>query len=230
MSKFSISFVIFLFFHSSIAAANTNVQGKITILDAKGNIKNDQSGVVVFLDEWEETPLTFHHPQREAMKQVNKQFVPQVLPIVVGTIVDFPNDDLIFHNVFSYSKTKSFDLGIYKQGKAKSITFDQTGLVKVYCNIHSHMIGYILILSNPFFTVTDVNGNFAIPEVPMGKATLRTWSARSLSFPERKIQITPEGILGEDGAPIEKLEFQIKEDVISIEHKNKWGKDYPSKY
>src|SRR5256885_13468033 len=96
-------------------------------------------------------------------------FTPPVLPIMQGTTVEFPNDDPIFHNVFSLSKTKPFDLGLYKRGTNKSVTFDQPGLVKVYCNIHEKMIGYIAVLENPYFTLTDKEGKFKIADVPPGK-------------------------------------------------------------
>ena len=102
------------------------------------------------------------------MDQRDQTFVPHVLAITVGTIVDFPNSDLTFHNVFSLSKTKSFDLGRYSRGQSKSVRFDRPGVVQVFCDIHSHMSAYILVFAHRYFAVTDEAGRFTIAGVPPG--------------------------------------------------------------
>lgn len=109
------------------------------------------------------------------LNQKNIAFEPHILPIVVGTTVRFPNSDLVFHNVFSYSKPKTFDLGRYPKGKSKYITFDKPGIVKVFCEIHSQMSAIIIVLENPYFSLTDENGNFSIPDVPPGTYKLAVW-------------------------------------------------------
>lgn len=112
---------------------------------------------------------------RAAMDQRDQTFVPHVLAITVGTTVDFPNSDLTFHNVFSLSKTKSFDLGRYSRGKSKAVRFDRPGVVRVFCDIHSHMSAFILVFAHRYFAVTDQAGNYAISGVPPGTYTLAVW-------------------------------------------------------
>lgn len=109
------------------------------------------------------------------LRQRGQAFVPRVLPIRVGTVVDFPNDDPFYHNVFSYSSAKRFDLGRYGKGKSRSETFEQPGLVKVFCDIHSDMAAYILVLETPHFTVPENGGEFAISDVPAGTYLATAW-------------------------------------------------------
>jgi len=109
---------------------------------------------------------------RARMDQRNETFVPHVLAITVGTTVDFPNSDPVFHNVFSLSKTRSFDLGRYPAGRSKAVRFDRPGVVQVFCEIHSHMSAYILVFSHRFFSVTDDEGGYRIDQVPPGTGAL----------------------------------------------------------
>ena len=110
------------------------------------------------------------------MDQRDEQFVPHILAITVGTRVDFPNNDTKFHNVFSLSPIKTFDLGRYPVGHFKSVVFDKPGIVPVSCDIHAHMRAYILVFSHPFFAVTDGDGLYAIAGVPAGPYTIVAWS------------------------------------------------------
>jgi plastocyanin len=115
------------------------------------------------------------------LDQRDLTFHPQVLPVLVGTTVDFPNKDNLFHNVFSYSSPKEFDLGRYPTGDSKSVRFDKTGVVRVYCDIHSHMNATILVLDNPFFAVPDDGGSFVIKNIPNGMYMARLWYGRELA-------------------------------------------------
>jgi plastocyanin len=118
-----------------------------------------------------------NHP---LLDQRNLEFHPRVLPILVGTTVDFPNRDNLFHNVFSYSQTKEFDLGRYPRNDSRSVTFDQPGVVRVYCDIHAHMSATILVLRNPYFTVPSETGAYALQHIPEGKYTLVCWYDRDV--------------------------------------------------
>lgn len=109
------------------------------------------------------------------MAQKDKMFVPSVLAVSVGTTVDFPNLDPFFHNVFSYSKTKQFDLGRYPKGESQRVTFDKPGIVKVFCEIHFSMRAYVHVLETPYLTTSDEKGNFVIKNVEPGKYTLNIW-------------------------------------------------------
>ncbi len=116
-------------------------------------------------------------PKKHAvLNQKNQTFIPRVMAVLVGTTVDFPNNDKIFHNVFSFREGRRFDLGMYPPGASKSVTFDKPGLVKIFCNIHSNMVAFVWVLENPYFAVTDAEGKFTINDVPPGKYQLRVWS------------------------------------------------------
>ncbi len=166
------------------------------------------------------------HP---TMASKDKAFVPQVLPVLEGTTVDFPNDDHILHNVFSLSKIKPFDLGLFNHGAKKDVNFSKSGLVKVYCNIHEAMVGYILILENPFFTKTDSSGNFTISDVPTGKYKVVAWHRYSSDTSSKDIILggaKEVSVGGKDAA----VNFELVEDSRVTKHTNKWGKDYKDKY
>jgi plastocyanin len=110
-----------------------------------------------------------------SMASEDMKFTPEILPILVGTSVVFPNKDDTIHNAFSISDAKKFDLGRYGYGEENSVHFDKPGSVFVYCKIHPHMTGYILVLENPYFTLTDGKGNYSIPNVPAGNYTVVSW-------------------------------------------------------
>jgi len=112
------------------------------------------------------------------LDQKNETFVPHVLPVPLGTRVRFLNSDDVYHNVFSFSPAKTFDLGRYKKGKTRSVMFDKPGIVKVYCDIHTHMNAFILVLENPYFSLTRDNGSFEIKDIPAGSYVLKAWHGR----------------------------------------------------
>ena len=112
---------------------------------------------------------------RARMDQRNESFVPHLLAITVGTTVDFPNNDRTYHNVFSLSKGQRFDLGRYGNGHSKAVRFDHPGVVRVFCDIHSHMNAFILVFNHRFFNITDPDGSYEIDGVPPGTYTLVAW-------------------------------------------------------
>jgi plastocyanin len=128
---------------------------------------------------------------RVSMDQRNETFVPHLLAITVGTTVDFPNNDRTYHNVFSLSKARRFDLGRYATGRSKSIRFDRPGIVRVFCEIHSHMNAFILVFSHRFFAVSDGDGRYQIDAVPPGTYTLVAW-VEGVIRDAKSITITPE--------------------------------------
>lgn len=109
------------------------------------------------------------------LDQRNETFVPHVLAVMVGTVVSFPNSDRTYHNVFSLSRAKRFDLGRYASGRSKSVRMDRPGVVRVFCDIHSHMNAFVLVFNHPFFDVTDPDGRFELPDVPPGTYTIVGW-------------------------------------------------------
>jgi plastocyanin len=120
-------------------------------------------------------------------------FSPHVLPVMVGTTVEWPNDDGIYHNVFSMSDAKQFDLGLYKGNPPeKRVTFDKTGRVDVFCSIHENMHCVVLVLQNPYFATTDENGDYKIPNIPPGTYTIKAWHER-LPADEKQIVVPTNG-------------------------------------
>jgi len=109
------------------------------------------------------------------MDQRNETFVPGVLSVTAGTRVDFPNNDETFHNVFSLSKPKRFDLGRYGRGKSKTVHFTSPGVVRVFCDIHSHMSAFVLVFNHPYHATTDEAGRYAIENIPPGTYTVEAW-------------------------------------------------------
>ena len=145
---------------------------------------------VVYLESAPRGAFEQNEPDRAVMDQRNETFVPHVLAVTTGTTVEFPNSDRIYHNVFSLSKTRPFDLGRYAVGRSKSVRFDRPGIVRVFCDIHSHMSAFILVFGHPFFSVTDAAGRYRIDNVPPGNYTLVAWNegvasaSRPVSVPD----------------------------------------------
>ncbi len=116
------------------------------------------------------------HEGRAVMDQRHETFVPYVLAITVGTTVDFTNSDRTYHNVFSLSKPRRFDLGRYAAGQSKAVRFDRPGVVRVFCEIHSHMSAFILVFNHRYFATTDADGRYRIDNVPPGAYTIVAWN------------------------------------------------------
>jgi plastocyanin len=126
-------------------------------------------------------PTDTNQTVRVDTKRVNQQgamFTPHVLPVVAGTTVEWPNNDNIYHNVFSMSEAKPFDLGLYKNPEVKRVTFDKAGRVDVFCSIHANMSCVVVVLENPWFAVADEHGRYAITNVPAGPYQLKAWHER----------------------------------------------------
>jgi plastocyanin len=134
---------------------------------------------VVNVSDVEAPPDAHQPPPRATVTQRDGTFVPHVLPIVVGTVVEWPNADDVFHNVFCMSETTPFDLGLYKHGDdAKSVVFPKTGRMEVFCSIHTKMNCIVLVLPNPWFARTNDSGHYTIQNVPAGTYKLRAWHER----------------------------------------------------
>lgn len=195
------------------------VNVKVSAIDK--TLKADHSNVVVFLDGKTSGSPPYAHRIEPIISQINQRFQPRILPIVKGTTVAFPNDDEILHNVFSLSKPRAFDLDVYQPGKTKTVTFQNPGLVKLYCNIHPNMSCSILVLNNPYFGVSNRKGVCVITDVPDGEYTLRSWNALGAES-QKKIVISENSV--------SRAEFKIVETRRSGKHKNKFGQSYRGKY
>src|SRR5438309_1299855 len=151
------------------------VQAKRYEIVTKGGVLSTQPPLaVVYLDG------VFPEPDSLPTKQVTQKdltFIPALLPVRVGTKVEFPSLDDTYHNIFSYSPAKRFDLGRYRPDErpVPSQVFDKQGLVTLRCDIHEHMRGLTLVLNTPYFVMTDVNGQFRLSGLPAGRYTLKVW-------------------------------------------------------
>jgi plastocyanin len=170
---------IWLFF--AMAPFVISAPARAADIKIKGHVKLEpstpkkKSEAVVFLEGDFSSQLK---PTRAVMAQEGLEFNPHLLVIPRGSTVEFPNRDDEYHNVFSYSKIKRFDLGRYRAGDTPAVqTFEQAGVVKLYCEIHRHMRGIILILDTPFFTMAGEGGDYSLDlhDVPPGKYTLTAW-------------------------------------------------------
>jgi plastocyanin len=131
--------------------------------------------VVVYLKDAPRRDLA---PVRAAIKQEHESFTPRVVAVPVGSTVEFPNADPIYHNVFSLSRPRAFNLGRYPQGQTRSVRFDRPGLVKVFCEIHSHMSASVMVFDHPWFAVPDENGRFELTAMPPGDRQFTAWHER----------------------------------------------------
>ena len=151
---------------------------------ARDEITAELRNVVVYLETDSANVLTADTLRavplrRGVMAQSNERFDPHVLAVVQGARVDFPNRDDIYHNVFSLSSARTFDLGRYRKGSSKSVVFTKAGVAQVFCHIHSDMSGIILLLGNPFFAVPETSGRYAVEDVPPGEYTIVGWHERA---------------------------------------------------
>jgi plastocyanin len=131
--------------------------------------------VVVYLKDAPPRPVT---PVKVEIRQRNENFVPRVVAVTIGSEVDFPNDDPIYHNVFSLSRPRNFNLGRYPRGHSRHVQFDRPGIVKVFCDIHSHMSATVMVFNHPWFAVPAEDGRFELPGVPAGDRDITAWHER----------------------------------------------------
>ncbi len=165
---------------ASAEEAKGSISGKVTSPGA--------SQVVVYI---EKVPKAVPRPVNDKpMTQKNSAFMPEMLVVTVGSSVSFPNEDKVFHNVFSVTPGNEFDLGLYRGGASKAVDFKEAGEVDVFCNIHPNMAAKLLVLQNDFYVTVEKDGSFNLANVPPGAFTLVAWSAET-TLEKVKIEIKP---------------------------------------
>lgn len=171
------------------AGSTGTLHGRVEVRSKDNKPLGNNSGVVVYLKEVNGNKGFSASKGGPSMASENMKFAPEVLPVLVGTSVVFPNKDETIHNAFSISEPKKFDLGRFGYGEENSVRFDNPGSVNVYCKIHPRMTGYILVLANPYFTTTDEKGNYSIKDIPVGTYTAVSWFPYGDSQ-EKKVAVT----------------------------------------
>jgi plastocyanin len=161
--------------------------------------------------------------KRQKLIQVHKTFVPHLLVVEVGSVVDFPNHDPFFHNVFSLFEGKRFDLGLYEAGATNSVRFDRVGISFLFCNIHPEMSAVVVAVDTPYYGVTDRTGKVTIAGVPDGRYEVHYWSERGLS--EALNQMTRTVVLSQASRNLAAVQIQENLSFTTL-HKNKYGQDY----
>jgi plastocyanin len=179
---FGFFFILYLALFSAPVFGAT-ITGRVVGTDGKGIAQ-----AVVFVQALPAgTPLP-GPSQPAVMDQIHKTFIPAVLPITVGSTVHFPNHDQIHHHVYSFSRTKSFELPLYKGEEAPPILFDKAGVVKIGCNIHDWMAAVILVVPTPFYAVTNEAGEFTLSGLPAGTYPLVCWHELSQTKVDETLQ------------------------------------------
>jgi plastocyanin len=203
------------------------VHGRVEIVSSKDpdvRKHSDYSGIVVWLDPVSGT-WTLPKPRKAEMVQQGKRFIPHVLPITVGSTVDFPNYDPIFHNAFSNYDGQVFDVGLYPPGTHRTVPFRREGNVRIFCNIHPTMSAVIVVLRSPYYAVSAKNGEFSIANVPPGQYRLRVFHERATEQTLHDLERTVDVAAADTGLP----SITVSESgFLLVPHKNKFGKDYPS--
>lgn len=151
-------------------------------------------------------------------RQVKKAFQPRVLAIPTGSTVQFPNDDPVFHNVFSLNPPEQFDLGLYREGESKSQTFKEPGVYRVFCNIHPQMAGVILVVPTSYIVEADAGGAYRL-DLPAGRYRVTAWS-------ERSQPVSAEVTVSAGAATLPDLTLDESKAVVAT-HTDKFGKAYP---
>ena len=216
----------------AVAGSGAPVTAEIQIANRSGaalpvSPRNDASNVALWL-----VPLDIQTqaaaataPQKPSpqLVQRNKTFHPHVVVVEVGTVVEFPNKDPFFHNIFSLFDGKRFDLGLYESGSTRTVRFDRPGVSFLFCNIHAEMSAVVVAVETPYFAVSDPAGRIGILDVPNGRYDMHVWYERSL--PEDLNGLTREVTLSDSTRSLGAIHV-AENPNFTPEHKNKYGQDY----
>jgi plastocyanin len=198
-----------------LAAQDSTVHGTVRVLHHSGS-DSDSGDAVIWL-----TPTPPAEPASPGptarLLQKNKKFIPHVLVVTQGTQIEFPNQDLFFHNVFSIHQGKTFDLGLYESGAARKVRFSQPGVSYIFCNIHPKMSAIVVVLRTRYFALTDAEGNYQISHVPPGRYKLAVWNEQ-----------TPEAELASQGKEVEVASGDNEISRIVL-HSSDVPQDHPNK-
>ena len=207
--------------------SGATVSGRVQLVfsnDPSVRKHQDYSGVVVWLEPLSGPAALPLKATRVEMVQRDKTFSPHVLPIMIGTTVDFPNYDPIFHNAFSNYNGQIFDIGLYPPGTTRSIIFRREGVVRVFCNIHPTMSAVIVVLKARHFCVSNKSGELQMTDVPPGSYRMRVFHERATEQTLAALSRTVE--ISEDRVQLPQISVS-ESGYLQLPHQNKYGKDYP---
>jgi plastocyanin len=216
-------------------ATTTTVRGRVEVSgeEGKGKVRHGAiPGTVVWLtpiagagsDPSAAMPsLPANPPSNLRLVQKNKSFEPHILVVPAGSMVEFPNRDPFFHNVFSLFEGKRFDLGLYEAGTSRTVRFDRPGISYIFCNIHPEMSAVVITLATPLYAISNKDGQLSLAGVPYGRYMMRVWSQGM--GPENAQPLTREITLAEGASSLGVIKVP-EATGQRIAHKNKYGRDY----
>jgi plastocyanin len=199
------------------ADAQGTVTGQVSLQERPGESTTDLGNTVIYLTPMGPPPR-MRANMKEQMAMQARQFSPRVRVVTVGSRIDFPNQDPFSHNIFSNAPGAAFDLGLYGRGVSKHTEFKKPGAFPVYCNIHSRMTGFIVVVPSPYFTQAGADGRYTLADVPEGRYRLHVWHERA---PEhtREITVPASGTVTAE-VQLDASGFRF------VQHRNKFGQDY----
>ena len=218
----SIAICLFVALSAAASAQNVTFSTRVIVSSAHDRSSSNLSkDVVVWLTPIGATTSAAiaSHPYR--LVQHNKSFSPHVLVVPVGAMVEFPNHDPYFHNVFSLFEGKRFDLGLYESGSTREVRFDKPGISYIFCNIHAQMSAVVVSLATPYYAISDVRGDIVIPNVPIGRYEMKVWYERA---PEPLQATGREITISREDSSLAPLQLQAVD--VPTTHKNLYGHDY----
>ena len=200
------------------------ISGEVSLVPPQSGHPADAAQVAVWLVPMNVLP-GMHAPEQAHYRllQRNKHFEPGLLVVPVGSVVDFPNADPWFHNVFSLYRGKRFDLGLYQAGAQRSVRFDRVGPSYLFCNIHPEMKGVVLAVDSDLFNISDKTGHYMIAGIPPGKYLLHVWYEGAKPDVLQTLQRVVVVESGDRVLPVIAIPV-VKQ--MPTGHKNKYGQDY----
>lgn len=208
---------------ASAEAQETTLTARVQVGGAKSPGSPHLQNVVVWLSPTDSHALVRPFPAGGLrLTQHHKSFEPHLLVVPVGAVVEFPNRDPFFHNVFSLFEGKRFDLGLYEAGTTRNVSFDRPGVSYIFCNIHAEMSAVVIALDTPYFGISNRNGEIVVPKVPVGRYTMKVWYEAAL--PATLDALTREVNVTAEASTLGAL--QIPPPIVTNAHKNKYGMDY----
>ncbi len=237
LKRYWMFWLLFCVCAPGVSAQTVTVRGRVEVVeeDSASGTKPAQSktqhdsipATVVWLTavpgssvELPSLPVASTNPR---LLQKNKSFEPHLLVVPAGSMVEFPNHDPFFHNVFSLFEGKRFDLGLYEAGTSRMVRFDRPGISYIFCNIHPQMSAVVITVGTPLYSIATKDGQVSIPNVPFGRYMLHIWSEGM--GPENEKPVTREITIAENTESLGVIRVP-EANGRRMSHKNKYGRDY----